>query len=146
MIESADLFVPRPALKSGHAMTLYGWGNPRYFPRLPSPTLRYFDVDAARTGACHWHNRKCEHPTIIVLHGLNASSDAHYIRGVATKAFARGMNVVRLNQRTIATCRRLSAGLFHPACCDTKHVIHELKTFDQLKGITVVVLARRESH
>ena len=27
-------------------MTLFSWGNPRYFPRLPAPTPRYFDVDA----------------------------------------------------------------------------------------------------
>ena len=26
-------------------MTLYSWGNPRYFPRLPPPVRRYFDVD-----------------------------------------------------------------------------------------------------
>ena len=25
-------------------MTLYGWGNPRYFPALPRPVKRYFDV------------------------------------------------------------------------------------------------------
>ena len=41
-----DPFVPRPSLRGGHRMTLYGWGNPRYFPGLPPPTIRYFDVDA----------------------------------------------------------------------------------------------------
>ena len=39
-----DAFEPRPSLTSGHWMTLYGWGNPRYFPRLPPPTIRYFDL------------------------------------------------------------------------------------------------------
>ena len=76
-------------------MTLFGWGNPRYFPRLPPPAVRYFDVDAdARVVAhCHWQPRPWEHPTLIALHGLNGSSDAHYMRGIAAKAFARGMNV-----------------------------------------------------
>ena len=82
-------------------MTLFGWGNPRYFPRLPPPAVRYFDVDhdARVIAHCHWQPRPWEHPTLIVLHGLNGSSDAHYMRGIATKAFSRGMNAVRLNQR-----------------------------------------------
>jgi len=25
-------------------MTLFSWGNPRYFPRLPAPVRRCFDV------------------------------------------------------------------------------------------------------
>src|SRR4030095_9327958 len=115
MIEPAELFVPRPALKSGQAMTLYSWGNPRYFPRLPPPTLRYFDV-AARTrvmAACPWQPRPLERTTRRALHGLNGSSDAHYMRGLAAKAFARGMNVVRLNQRNCGDTERLSAGVFH---------------------------------
>ena len=52
-------------------------------------------------------------PTLVALHGLNGSSDAHYMRGIAAKAFARGMNVVRLNQRNCGDTEHLSAGLFH---------------------------------
>ena len=47
------------------------------------------------------------------LHGLNGSSEAHYMKGIAVKAFARGMNVVRLNQRNCGDTEHLSAGLFH---------------------------------
>ena len=35
------------------------------------------------------------------------------MRGIAAKAFARGMNVVRLNQRNCGDTEHLSAGLFH---------------------------------
>ena len=110
-----DPFVPRRRFASGHRMTLYGWGNPRYFPRLPAPTIRYFDVapDARVLAHCHWQPKPWEHPTLIALHGLNGSSDAHYMRGIAAKAFARGMNVVRLNQRNCGDTEHLSAGLFH---------------------------------
>src|SRR6185503_12582218 len=110
-----DTFEPRAALRSAHRMTLYGWGNPRYFPQLPPPSLRYSDVEAdARVLAhCHWQPDRWAHPAVLLLHGLNASSDAHYIRGIAAKAFARGMNVVRLNQRNCGNTEHLSAGLFH---------------------------------
>src|SRR3990170_1130046 len=38
-IPLTDPFVPRPALRGGHKMTLYAWANPRYFPQLPPPSL-----------------------------------------------------------------------------------------------------------
>src|SRR5262245_107820 len=133
-------FVPRPSLTSGHRMTLYGWGNPRYFPRLPRPVTRYFDVapDARVLAHCHWQRDPWDHPTILALHGLNGSSDAHYMRGIAEKAFARGMNVVRLNQRNCGDTEHLSAGLFHSGLtADAKHVIEELTDVDDLTAIAV---------
>ena len=121
-------------------MTLFGWGNPRYFPRLPKSTRRYFDVDhdARVVADCHWQPDPWERPTILALHGLNGSSDAHYMRGIASKAFARGMNVVRLNQRNCGNTEHLSAGLFHSGLTqDARHVIHELTVVDGLKAIAV---------
>jgi predicted alpha/beta-fold hydrolase len=121
-------------------MTLFGWGNPRDFPRLPPPTVRYFDVDRdARVLAhCHWHRRPWEHATIVILHGLNGSSDAHYMRGIATKALSQGMNAVRLNQRNCGDTEHLSAGLFHSGLTsDVRHVIEELIAVDGLPAIGV---------
>jgi uncharacterized protein len=121
-------------------MTLYGWGNPRYFPRLPAPVPRYFDVEpgARILAQCHWQARPWEHPTIVALHGLNGSSDAHYMRGIAAKAFVRGMNVVRLNQRNCGGTEHLSEGLFHSGLtADARHVIDELVAVDGLSVIAV---------
>jgi uncharacterized protein len=135
-----DPFVARPTLLGGHRMTLFGWGNPRYFPRLPAPTIRYFDVDhdARVLAHCHWQPRRWEHTSLVVLHGLNGSSDAHYVRGVAAKAFARGMNVVRLNQRNCGNTEHLSAGLFHSGLtADVRHVVEELIAVDGLTALGV---------
>ena len=121
-------------------MTLYGWGNPRYFPRLPAPTRRYFDVepDARVLAHCHWQPRRWERPAIVLLHGLNASSDAHYMKGIAAKAFARGFSVVRLNQRNCGGTEHLAAGLFHSGLtADAKHVIQELIDVDAVPAISV---------
>jgi predicted alpha/beta-fold hydrolase len=141
MIERMDGFVPRDFLRNGHRMTLYSWGNPRYFPLLPAPTRRYFDVaPATRVVAdCHWHARPWAHTTLIALHGLNGSSTAHYMRGLAAKAFARGMNVVRLNQRNCGDTEHLAEGLFHSGLtADAAHVVHELTEVDGLPAIAVV--------
>jgi hypothetical protein len=133
-------FTPRPSLTNGHWMTLYSWGNPRYFPRLPPPSRRYFDVAAGTrvVADCHWQPQRWVRPTLLALHGLNASSDAHYMRGLAAKAFERGMNVLRLNQRNCGNTEHLSEGLFHSGLtADAAHVIHELTEVDGLTTIAV---------
>ena len=121
-------------------MTLYSWGNPRYFPQLPSPTRRYFDVAPGSrvVAACHWQPQPWAHTTLVALHGLNGSSDAHYMRGLAAKAFERGMNVVRLNQRNCGDTEHLATGLFHSGLtADAAHVVHELSSVDGLPSIAV---------
>src|SRR6185312_14442977 len=87
---------------------------------------------------CHWQAERWSCPTLIALHGLNGSSDAHYMRGIATKAFSRGMNVVRLNQRNCGDTEHLSAGLFHSGLtADAASVVSELAAVDGLPSIAV---------
>ena len=124
-----SLFVPHPRLANGHAMTLWAWVRPRRFPRLPAPEPRLFEVapDARVLARCHWHPRASDHPTLVVLHGLEGSSDAHYMCGVADKAWARGFNVVRLNQRNCGGTEHLSATLYHSGLsADVAHVVEAL--------------------
>src|SRR4029077_4431818 len=104
------------------------------------PTIRYFDVepDARVLAHCHWQPRRWKCPAILLLHGLNGSSDAHYMKGIAAKAFARGFNVVRLNQRNCGDTEHLSVGLFHSGLtADAAHVIHELTEGGGLPAIAV---------
>ena len=141
MIEEMERFEPRTSLHNGHVMTLYSWGNPRYFPGLPRPVRRYFDVARATrvVADCHWQAAPWDHTTLIALHGLNGSSEAHYMKGLAAKAFARGMNVVRLNQRNCGDTEHLAEGLFHSGLtADAAHVIDELTRVD---GITAIGVA-----
>jgi predicted alpha/beta-fold hydrolase len=135
-----DSFVPRSSLTGSHRMTLYGWGNPRHFPNLPPPTRRLFQVDRdTRVLAdCHWQPQPWTRPTLITLHGLNGSSDAHYMRGLAAKVFARGMNAVRLNQRNCGATEHLAPGLFHSGLtADAAWIVHELTEIDRLPAIAV---------
>jgi predicted alpha/beta-fold hydrolase len=134
------VFEPRESLQNGHVMTLYSWGNPRHFPRLPAPTRRYFDVARATrvVADCHWQPVPSAHATLVALHGLNGSSEAHYMRGLAAKAFSRGMNVVRLNQRNCGDTEHLAEGLFHSGLtADAAHVVDELTRIDGLPAIGV---------
>lgn len=138
---SVTPFVPVSYLRGGHRMTLYTWGRPRYFPGLPSPTPRYFDVaeDARVLAHCHWQPEPRRRPTIMVLHGLEGSVEAHYMRGLADKSFRAGFNVVLLNQRNCGGTEHLSAGLYHSGLsADPAAVIRELGELDGLTSIAVV--------
>ena len=136
-----DRFVPAPGLDGGHRMTLYAWARPRYFPRLPPPEPRYFDVapDARVLAHCHWQPDSRQHPTLLALHGLEGSSTAHYMRGLADKGYARGFNVVLLNQRNCGGTEHLSEGLYHSGLSsDPAAVIQELVELDGLTRVAVV--------
>ena len=134
-------FIPYKGLDGGHRMTLYTWAKPRYFPNLPLPTKRYFDVssDARVLAHCHWQPDPRLHPTLIALHGLEGSSKAHYMRGLADKAYRLGLNVVLLNQRNCGDTEHLSQGLYHSGLsADPAAVIQELIEVDGLNSIGIV--------
>jgi predicted alpha/beta-fold hydrolase len=131
----------RPLFTSGHWQTLYAWRRRRQFPNLPPPVARYFDVasDARVLAHCHWQRSPATCPTMLLLHGLEGSSLAHYIRGISDKAWAAGWNVVRLNQRNCGNTEHLSRGLYHSGLThDALHVIRELIEQD---GITRLAVA-----
>ena len=121
-------------------MTLFTWGRVRYFPRLPQPVPRYFDVapDARVLAHCYWQPEPRRHATLVALHGLEGSSLAHYMRGLADKAYAIGWNAVMLNQRNCGGTEALSAGLYHSGLsADPRAVITELTALDRLPDIAV---------
>ncbi len=134
------LFTPRRGISSGHAQTIFSWAWPRHFPSLPEPTVRLFDVarETRVLAHVHWQTDRASRPLLLLLHGLNASSEAHYMRGMAAKAFARGMNVVRLNQRNCGGTEHLAPGLFHSGLtADARHVIAELADSDRIQSCVV---------
>ena len=129
-----------PRFPGGHRQTLYAWARRRRFPRLPEPVPRHFDVaaDARVLAHCHWHERPQDHPTFLLLHGLEGSSAAHYMAGMADKAWAAGWNVVRLNQRNCGGTEHLSRGLYHSGLThDPLTVLRELIDRDGLPALAV---------
>ncbi len=130
----------RPLFTGGHAQTLYAWARPRSLPQLPEPVPRYFDVspDARVLAHCHWHQHPRHHPTLLLLHGLEGSSRAHYMRGISHKAWAAGWNVVCLNQRNCGGTEHLSQGLYHSGLThDPLTVLRELIEGDGLQAIAL---------
>lgn len=130
----------RPLFTGGHRQTLFAWARRRRFPNLPAPVVRYFDVseDARVLAHCHWQRHPSDHPTILLLHGLEGSSLAHYMGGISDKAWALGWNIVRLNQRNCGNTEHLSRGLYHSGLTgDPLFVIRELIERDRIRALTV---------
>jgi predicted alpha/beta-fold hydrolase len=130
----------RPRFTGGHRQTLYAWARGRHFPTLPEPSTRHFDVadDARVLAHCHWHPQPAAHPALILLHGLEGSSIAHYMRGISDKAWAAGWNVVRLNQRNCGGTEHLSRGLYHSGLThDPLFVLRELIARDGIRAIAI---------
>lgn len=68
---------------------------------LPAAEERLIEVAPGikvRCG-CHWQEDRARAMTLIVVHGLEGSSESQYMTGVARNGLAAGMNVVRMNQR-----------------------------------------------
>lgn len=121
-------------------MTLYAWARRRALATLPAAETRYFDVaaDARVLAHCNWQRDRTAAPTLLALHGLEGSSEAHYMRGLADKAYAAGFNVVRLNQRNCGGTEHLSRGLYHSGLtADPLFVLNELRDRDALSRFAI---------
>ena len=108
-------FVPARGLTNGHLITMYAWARPRKYPGLPPAESRLIRIaaDTQVRADCYWQPERKAHPTLLCLHGLEGSSEGHYMRGLAHKALRRGWNVVLLNHRNCGGTEHLTPALYH---------------------------------
>src|SRR3954449_667780 len=118
-VSSAHKFVPRRGLRLGHLQTIAG----NFLPRtnlLPAGERRRFLVDEHESGAqiqvecvCHWQPEPRSAMTVIIVHGLEGSAESQYVIGTGSKAWAAGMNVVRMNMRNCGDTEHLGPTLYN---------------------------------
>jgi predicted alpha/beta-fold hydrolase len=101
-------------LRGGHLQTLASFFLPRRIP-LPPAEERLIEVEPGVRVLCHchWQQKRETALTVIVVHGLEGSSESQYMLGIAGKGMAAGMNVVRMNQRNCGGTDALSPTLYH---------------------------------
>ena len=107
-------FQPRRGLRGGHLQTIGSFLLPRHAVPAPGES-RLIDVeDGAKILChCHWQPDRANALTVIIVHGLEGSSDSTYMLGIAAKGFACGMNVIRMNQRNCGGTDAISPTLYH---------------------------------
>ncbi len=88
---------------------------------------------------CHWQVDRTKPLTIIIVHGLEGSSESQYMLGVTEKALAAGMNVIRYNQRNCGGTDALAPVLYHSGLSnDVAVVAHELIARDGISHLALV--------
>lgn len=134
-------FQPCGLLRSGHAQTIAGAFVPRKFA-LPEAEKRLFQVDAESRllAYCHWQpSRRKDAPVIVIIHGLEGSSESSYVRGIAEKAFQRGFHAVRINQRNCGGTEALTPTLYNSGMSgDYRAVFQELADGDGFERVFFV--------
>jgi uncharacterized protein len=133
-------FVPRRPFVSGHAQTLAG----NFLPRrneLPQPERRLIcvEADVQVLCHCHWHADRASATTLIIVHGLEGSSDSQYVIGTGSKAWRAGMNVVRMNMRNCGGTEELSPTLYNSGMSADVGVVAE--TLIREEGLHKVAFA-----
>ena len=109
-----EAFIPRRGLRGGHVQTLASFFLSRRIP-VPPAEERLIEVEPGVKVLCHchWQPERRNALTILIIHGLEGSSDSQYMLGIAAKGMAAGMNVVRMNQRNCGGTDALSPTLYH---------------------------------
>lgn len=144
-------FTPRRFLSNGHLMTLAGNYIPRHWS-LPEPENLLIEVEAPIAGYaeygptrvlchCNWQPAevRSERLTVVLVHGLEGSSNSQYVLGNATRAWAAGCNVVRMNMRSCGGTDKLSPAMYHSGCSDdVACVVEHIAQQHQLQAIALI--------
>ncbi len=162
----AEEFLPRRFLRNGHLQTLVGNFCPRRYV-LPEAEAHLIEVDALQSDSrpansasaacfagaqeaahargasfvlchCHWQLDASQHPTVVLLHGLEGSSRSQYMLGNGARAWAAGWNVVRMNMRNCGGTENLSPTLYHSGL--SGDVAAVMRTLAAEKGLNAFAL------
>ena len=135
-------FTPAGLFRSPHLMTIL----PGYWPRgellagVPVES-RLFTTEphTQLLGFCHWQPTRTTCRTLILVHGLEGSSESHYMHGIAAKAYRAGFNVIRMNQSTCGGTEHLTPTLYNTGLSqDYRAIVQELARMDGLNRIWLV--------
>ncbi|HEY9685122.1 MAG TPA: alpha/beta fold hydrolase [Oculatellaceae cyanobacterium] len=129
--------------KNPHLMTIAAALWPRGRSGQPNSRFRqrYFQLapDVQLLAECHIESKHADHPTLVIVHGLEGSSRSPDILNLSTKAIAAEMNVVCLNLRNCGDTLHLCPNLYNGGMSeDVLKVLEELRTVDKLTNIFLV--------
>jgi len=88
---------------------------------------------------CHWQPERTRALTVLIVHGLEGSSESGYMMGISQKALACGMNVVRMNQRNCGGTDNLAPTLYNSSLSgDVAAVALDVITRDRVDSLALV--------
>ena len=146
-VEQLGNFAPRRFLRNGHLQTLAGNFLPRKLS-LPEAEHLLVEVEGPLSGygpsrvLCHSHwqpeELRREALTVVIVHGLEGSSNSQYVLGNAARALSAGFNVVRMNMRSCGGTDELSPTIYHSG--RSEDVAAVVRTLVEHRGIDSIAL------
>ena len=136
-------FEPLPWLRGGHAQTLAGnyWRRRPFELTFESESVEVDPQDGSRVLChCHWQPEavRANRLTILLVHGLEGSSDSQYIRGITALAWNAGCNVIRMNMRNCGGTDDWSPTLYHSGLsADVAVVLHHFVKRHNLQRVAM---------
>jgi len=132
-------FRPRRWIRGGHAQTLAAFFLSRKID-LPPAEQRMIEVEPGIPVLCHCHWQADRHAlTLLIVHGLEGSSESQYMMGIARNGLAAGMNVVRMNQRNCGGMDHCAATLYNSSRSeDVAAVARDLVERDKIPGLVLI--------
>ena len=142
---------PYPAItifRGGHAQTLLGnfWPRPTLAEEAEAESVVVDEADQSRVLChCHWQRdgqtRRvfAERLTLLLVHGLEGSSNSGYVRGITTLALRAGCNVIRMNMRNCGDTDAWTPTLYHSARSDdVDAVLHHFQQKHHLTRMAMI--------
>ncbi len=136
-------YEPIPWFRGGHAQTLVGnfWMRPA-FELASEPVPVTVDNSNGSRVLCHAHwqslDVRANRLTLLLVHGLEGSSDSRYIQGIAQLAWQAGCNVIRMNMRNCGGTEEWSPTLYHSGLSADVETV--ARHFVQQQGLRRVAL------
>jgi predicted alpha/beta-fold hydrolase len=138
---TAPVFEPLPWAARADLMTIVASFWPRRFPLLPRAVDRLVQIEPGTRilVRCHWQKAGRERPGLVLVHGLEGSSESGYMLGTAERAWQAGFHVVRMNQRNCGGTEQLTPTLYNSSLSgDVRAVVNELI---ESEGLTEIFAA-----
>jgi len=120
----------RPLVRNPHILTILGnyWAREIDDARFPARRIEYAIDSVTRIVVLEHQPQQPPLGDIILLHGLEGSADAGYIRSFAQAALERGFAVHRKNLRTCGGTEQLCRTMYHSGLtADTREIASRIK-------------------
>jgi predicted alpha/beta-fold hydrolase len=137
-------FEPRRGLSNGHLQTIVGNFLPRpaFCLDCVVETIEVDSADGSRVLCyCQWQPEpvRSGRLTVVLVHGLEGSSNSRYMQGLAMRAWTAGFNVIRMNMRNCGDSEALTPTLYHSGLSgDVGAVVNHFAARFRLERVALV--------
>lgn len=125
-------------LRNGHANTVYSFLRPRGVAGVPEAHSDWIAAERETELLLRSHWQPQAAPALLLVHGLEGSSEAGYMLTTAAKALERGLHVVRMNVRGCGESETRCGTLYNSGMSDdVARAVEWVRTRSNVNGVAL---------